>query len=115
MMKNEYIWLTAAAWGILLGAFYFGGLWLTARRLPASASPGRLWLISFAARLFPVLLGLWAALKVNSTAFFITLAAFFMVRLIMSRRIAPAHRPNAESKGQGGKRIKGSFDADQSR
>lgn len=89
MMKNEYIWILAFFWGILLGGFYFGGLWLTVCHLPMASSPRRLWLTSFILRLPPALLGMWAVLKQNVGAFFFTLAAFFAVRMIMSRRIAP--------------------------
>lgn len=37
--------------GIVLGAIFFGGLWLTARRLVASPHPGLLALLSLVGRL----------------------------------------------------------------
>ena len=89
MMSNEFVWILAFIWGILLGGFYFGGLWLTVCRLPVVKYPRRLWLTSFILRLLPTLLGMWAVLKVNYAAFFVTLATFFTVRIIMSKRIAP--------------------------
>jgi F1F0 ATPase subunit 2 len=77
----------AFSWGLLLGFFYFGGLWVTVRRLPGSVRPRTTWFLSFLFRLSLAVAGLLAAMKVNTVAFFVTLVAFFVVRMIMSRKI----------------------------
>lgn len=47
--------------GLVLGFLFFGGLWLTTRRLPSSARPYRLMLVSFAVRLTLLIAGLYWA------------------------------------------------------
>jgi F1F0 ATPase subunit 2 len=82
--------LVGALSGMALGIFYFGGLWLTVRRIPCAAHPGKLLLISFIIRLGISLTGLWITLHMDHMAFFIALAAFFAVRHFMIRRLGPA-------------------------
>ncbi|HQN31350.1 MAG TPA: ATP synthase subunit I, partial [Methanothrix soehngenii] len=45
--------------GAVLSAFYFGGLWLTVKRLPRSRQPTLLSLSSFAARSLICLMGFY--------------------------------------------------------
>ncbi|HLV02636.1 MAG TPA: ATP synthase subunit I [Acidobacteriota bacterium] len=45
---------TALIGGILLGAFYFGGLWWTIQRMPGSRRPLRLYFASLAFRLIVI-------------------------------------------------------------
>jgi len=73
--------------GVGLGVFYFGGLWLSVRRLPCSRRPGRLLLASFAGRLLLVLAGLWLLLDRQPVMFFAALPAFFGVRLLMTGKL----------------------------
>ncbi len=47
----------AALVGIVLGSFYFAGLWLTVRRLPGNPSPYRLYSLSLLLRLCLLLAG----------------------------------------------------------
>lgn len=47
----------AAVAGIVLGAVYFAGLWLTVRRLPGNPSPYRLYSLSLLFRLCLLLAG----------------------------------------------------------
>jgi F1F0 ATPase subunit 2 len=83
--------LISALWGMSLGIFYFGGLWLTVRLVPQVANPKQLLFISFILRISVVLAGLWLVLRLHSLHFLATLAAFFLVRFIMLSRIS---RPN---------------------
>lgn len=82
--------LVGALSGMALGMLYFGGLWLTVRRIPCATHPGKLLLISFIIRLGLTLTGLWLALQIGVMAFGIALAAFFAVRHFMIRRLGPA-------------------------
>lgn len=47
----------AALVGIVLGSFYFAGLWLTVRRLPGNPSPYRFYSLSLLLRLCLLLAG----------------------------------------------------------
>jgi F1F0 ATPase subunit 2 len=87
MEISPFLLALAFSWGLLLGLFYFGGLWITVRRLPGSAQPKTTWFLSFLFRLSLASAGFLTAMKVNTVAFFVTLVAFFTVRIIMSRKI----------------------------
>lgn len=49
MINLLYVFLSFVA-GLAIGQFYFGGLWLTVKRLPQVRSPGLLAFGSFVAR-----------------------------------------------------------------
>ena len=56
-------WIIAAlASGVVLGAIYFGGLWLTVRRVPLVRQPALLLLGSFLLRSAVVLLGFYVVM-----------------------------------------------------
>ncbi|MFC1823505.1 ATP synthase subunit I [Thermodesulfobacteriota bacterium] len=74
-------------WGLLIGLLYFGGLWWTLVRLPERVRP-RLWLTgSYVLRLGFALLGFWLIMRESLTALFLSLAGFFIMRLILIRRL----------------------------
>ena len=87
MTEAVYLNFGALLWGGVLGLFYFGGLWLTVRRLPETKHQA-LWMLgSFifrnllvAAGFYPVVLQGW-----RPALFF--LAGFIVVRTVLSRRI----------------------------
>ncbi|MCU0557203.1 MAG: ATP synthase subunit I [Desulfobacterales bacterium] len=78
----------ALAWGLLLGACYFGGLWWTVRRLPGRAKPGRLLLASFCVRLVPVLVGLALVLQRGPAVLAAAICGLLAARAALTRRIA---------------------------
>lgn len=96
-MNSELATIALAGfWGLCLGLVYFGGLWLTVRRLPASPRPHRLWALSFALRLAVLLLGVWPILqqaKVTPLAPFVGIAAILLVRLLMTRTLGVTRHP----------------------
>lgn len=87
--------LSAAAFlltGFVLGAVFFGGLWLTIRALPSARYPTALAVGSFWGR---------TAVMVAAFAFIFTrgwesalvcLAGFLLARLLMSRWLPPSQR-----------------------
>lgn len=82
----------AAGWGLILGLVYFGGLWLTVRRLAVSAHPHRLWTLSFALRMALLLTGVWPLLllaRETPLAPFVGLAGILAVRLLLTRLLSP--------------------------
>lgn len=84
-MDNGILILMALLWGLLLGLFYFGGLWLTVRTLPRMASrQGRFLILSFSLRLVLALAGTAIVLKISPVAFFVTLTSFLMVRPLVT-------------------------------
>ena len=90
-MDNGFLILMAFLWGLLLGVFYFGGLWLTVRLLPKMASrQGSCIVLSFVLRLVLALAGMGIVLKVNPVAFFVTLTSFLMVRPLLTMTLRQA-------------------------
>lgn len=84
--------------GTVLGVAYFGGLWLTARRLLDRASPGPLALVSYVLRLAVLGVGLWAVVRLAGVgALFAALVGILIVRQLLIRRLAP----EAEITGHG--------------
>lgn len=74
-------------WGLFLGMYYFGGLWITVRFIPKVSKPRTLLFASFLVRLIVALLGIWFALRNGSLPFMATLAGFFAVRFLMTKSI----------------------------
>ncbi len=93
MDVNVILIMLTFFWGILLGLFYFGGLWLTVKTVPGKRRPGRRLAISAVARLTTVLSGFWIILQKDPATFFFALAGFFLVRIVLTRTLG------RESKG----------------
>lgn len=86
-------WAVAFLGGGLLGLCYFGGLWLTLKKILEKRWPQR-WLgVSLLVRLTVALTGFWAVARTDAGAFFFAVGGFFLVRIVLTRKI--------ESKGEG--------------
>ncbi|MBI5870035.1 MAG: ATP synthase subunit I [Actinobacteria bacterium] len=73
--------------GLALGIIYFGGLWLTLRRLPAAKQPAFLVLGSYLGRLGLCLAGfILIAVTAGLQGILICTAAFIAARIVMVRR-----------------------------
>ena len=81
--------MPAFAAGIGLGVFYFGGLWLTVRRLPTARRPVFLSLCSFFGRLGGVLLGFYLVMGGHWGRLLVCLFGFLLARVILVRRWGP--------------------------
>lgn len=87
MTENLLLYGAALVWGLLLGGFYFGGLWLTVSRLP-SVTHQALWMIaSFLLRNVLVAIALYPVVLRGWQPTLICLAGFIIVRVLLSRRI----------------------------
>jgi F1F0 ATPase subunit 2 len=75
--------------GLLLGLFYFGGLWLTVRRLPRSSSPHLLWLGSLALRLTLLLACIVPLARLGLLPVLACLATLLAVREVFKRGLRP--------------------------
>ena len=74
--------------GVIAGLYYFYGLLFTVRRVPLSRYPKRLLLMSYFIRLIPVLIVLVFLVRKDPGIFITFLIGFFMMRFIMTRKIA---------------------------
>jgi F1F0 ATPase subunit 2 len=69
------------------GAFYFGGLWWTVRRLPETRRPARWSLASFLLRAAVAMAIFYALADGNPVHWILLLAGFTLARLVLLRRI----------------------------
>ncbi|EFK07236.1 F1/F0 ATPase, Methanosarcina type, subunit 2 [delta proteobacterium NaphS2] len=90
-MANDVIyWGLAFLWGVLLGSLYFGGLWITLRKMPEKKKKKRWLALSYILRLCVALVGFWIVIELKGPpAFFFTLAGFFLTRFVMTRFLSP--------------------------
>lgn len=76
--------------GILLGMFYFLGLWWTVSRLPQSPRPLVLSVVSFLVRTGLVLVGFYFIARGGHWENLIaSLVGFILARIILVQRLAP--------------------------
>jgi F1F0 ATPase subunit 2 len=85
----------ALAAGAAVGAFYFGGLWLTVRRVVTSDHPVLLTFGSFAVRaVVAVAVMVWIA-RTHWQLLLAAMAGFVLVRVVMTRKLRPEGEPVA--------------------
>lgn len=88
-------WLLAAFGGLVLGLFYFAGLWFTLQRVPGHPHPA-LWVAGgFLLRLAVSLSGFYLILGPDRSLIRlgIALLAFLVVRVVLTRRLRPTPEP----------------------
>ena len=78
--------------GIGLGLFYFGDLWLTVQRLPATRAPALLMFGSFLARLGLTLFGFFIVMHGSWERLTICVLGLLLTRTLVVRRLS-AERP----------------------
>jgi F1F0 ATPase subunit 2 len=83
-----FIVLSLAAGGVL-GCFFFGGLWITVRRLPTARHPAVLMLGSFFGRSAILMLGFYLVAAGRWEQLVACLVGFFIARQLMFRRYRP--------------------------
>ncbi len=83
---NEYARLTAQfAAGMLLGAFFFGGLWLTVKSALSSARPGLIFAVSLLLRTVVTLIGFYYVSGQCWQGVLVCMAGFMLARLVSVR------------------------------
>ncbi len=83
--------------GVILGGLYFGGLWLTVRKLPQTHRPAQLFLLSFLLRTSLVLAGFYLLMAASWQRLLAALLGFILARMIMTRHVAlSAKTPGGE-------------------
>ena len=78
--------------GLGLGLLYFGGLWLTVRKIPTSRNPQKLLLLSTVLRLGTTLFVFFLVGKGYPFIFLSMLPGFFGGRCFMLRRVGEIDR-----------------------
>lgn len=88
-MVIETIYPNAGAllWGIVLGLFYFGGLWLTMRRLHVVNHQALLMISSFFIRNLLVAVGFYPVVLQGWQPTLFCLVGFIVIRFVLTRRI----------------------------
>ena len=81
------LYVAALCWGLLLGLLYFGGLWLTIRRLTA-VKYQTLWILgSFVSRNLLAAIGFYPVVLQGWQPTLFCLLGFIVVRMTLSRRL----------------------------
>ena len=92
MEINPILWGFSFIWGVLLGLFYFGGLWMTLKYITRT-NKSKSWLgISFIIRISFIMVGFWVSIKVDAVSFVLTLSAFLITRVILTRTLGRERR-----------------------
>ena len=85
-MNSSAIDLSIAAFaGLALGLFYFGGLWLTVRRIACGTRPALLMLGSFVVRLLVTLCGFYLVMDGRWERLLACLSGFLVTRFVLTR------------------------------
>lgn len=74
--------------GLILGVFYFGGLWFTVQRLPYTDNPALWALVSFGFRLMVVLIGFYIIMGSHWENAVAALVGFILARVVSIKRIS---------------------------
>ncbi len=75
--------------GTGLGLFYFGGLWLTVKRLSQSSQPALLSLASFFVRTAVVVPGFYYVMEGRLALLLAAMTGFLIIRFFLVRLISP--------------------------
>lgn len=81
--------ILACAAGMVLGLFFFGGLWLTVRKLPATHRPAMLTLGSLLGRMAVTITGFYLVTAQRWERLLACLAGFVLMRLVMVAWLRP--------------------------
>ena len=100
MSDSLYLALALVA-GVLLGAFFFGGLWWTVRRGVSSTQPALWFLGSLLLRTGVVVLGFYFILGNDSRSLLAGLIGFVVARLIALRLTREAERASQRTRETG--------------
>ncbi len=85
---NEYLLpIFSFTFGIGLGVFFFGGLWLTINRLPQSKRPELLTLGSFLFRSAVSIFGFYLVVETGLEALAFALAGFILTKMVLVSRL----------------------------
>ena len=87
--------------GLALGGWYFGGLWVTVRRLPTAAAPALLALGSFWLRLAVSVMGFYVVMGGQWERLLVCFIGFLGMRSLLMRRWRPEPQSVATAGARG--------------
>jgi F1F0 ATPase subunit 2 len=88
--------------GMLAGAFYFGGLWWTVRRVVRSRRPSLLLLASYWLRTAAALALFYVIMEGDWLRLLVCLAGFLVMRQILTWMLGPGEMAMQQSRSEGG-------------
>lgn len=96
MLDNILLILSTFLIGIALGCFYFGNLWITVRKLPTTAYPARLFIVSWLWRIVITLLGFYLVMDGQWSRALTCLGGFVIARIILTNFWKPKYKLNLQ-------------------
>ena len=90
-MNDAMTLVLAGLAGLLLGAFFFGGLWWTVKRSMVSPQPALLVLGSFLLRTAVALGGFYLAVQGGWQSLLACMGGFLVARVLLTRFIGAQH------------------------
>jgi F1F0 ATPase subunit 2 len=87
-MSDLVVLALAISWGICLGLFYFGGLWLTLKHIPAWGQPSILALGSFLVRSAVCITVFYIISSSGLEALICSLVGFMILKVALISRLA---------------------------
>lgn len=94
-MDEGILLIGVFAAGMLLGAFYYGGLLLTLKKLPQSKRPNLIIFMSWTLRLGLAAAFLYFLAAGRSERLLFAMGGFILVRFFFAKRLRPGRRPAA--------------------
>lgn len=92
-MNELLILILSLTAGIILGIFYFGGLWLTLERLSSSKNPYVLTLGSFFVRTAISLIGFYLVVRGGHwERLLVCISGFIFIKILLVYRLRPEKR-----------------------
>lgn len=89
-MNDEIILLGLALLaGVTIGVFFFGGLWLTVRRIPTSNNPGLLLMVSLIVRMAVALGAFFLIMDGSWQRLLVSVVGFILARQLLIQRWGP--------------------------
>lgn len=88
--------------GLALGLFYFGGLWLTVRRITCSKRPALLMFGSFVIRMLVTLCGFYFVMDGRWERLLACLSGFLATRIVLTRIARTGEAASRASNESGG-------------
>ena len=87
MIEHSLTVIGSLLWGAILGLIYFGGLWLTVRRVTTGKHQAIVMLGSFIIRNALMVIGFYPVIRQGWQYALICLAGIIIIRFILIRRI----------------------------
>ena len=95
-MSEALILILALLAGVLIGVFFFGGLWWTIQRSIVSTQPAVLVVGSFLLRILVTVMGFYLALQDGWQSLVACLGGFLVARIAVTRIIAMPRNKTAK-------------------